>query len=287
MKRRAWLQLAPLLLAGCERSPKDSATVLQAGPFTVAVPPDWATSAIIEKRAIHPVYSAEDWSAFKADASFALKPEYGNRPQHWALRFPAASLRGSEFDAEAAGHDPLAPQILIHKADEWAAAFTDGVHETPSGSEVIDRLRSELEEAKEGAAASRPPGFVDASMDFASLRKQLNFSGGSGVRLICQWGWEPDLIRRGRLHYLFWGLSDDGSCQVTATFPLDHSDLPGDAAEDEHLGRSVSRYEELERGWKAYAEEASAWIAQNAGGFSPGLETLDGILQSLQIRSWE
>lgn len=287
MKRRSWLQLSAVLLAGCERSTQTSATTLQAGPFAVAVPTDWEKSAIVEKKPIQPVYSADDWVAFKTDPAFALKPHYGNRPEHWALRFPAAGLEGTEFDAATAGDDPLSPQILIHKADEWEAVFTDGVHDTAPGPEVIARLRSKLEAAIKGDSSIRPPAFVDGSLDFASLQKPLNFAGGSGLRFVCQWGWEPDLIRRGRLHYLFWGLSDDGSCQIIATFPLDHPDLPGDAIEAEHLGRSVSRYEDLERGWKVYSEEATAWIGQNAAGFSPSLETLDGIIESLEVKGWE
>lgn len=287
MKRRIWLQLSAALLVGCERSSQTPGTTLRAGPFSVVVPPEWASTAILEKRPINPAYSAGEWAAFQEDPAHQLKPGYGNRPQHWAIIFPAAALQGTTFDAAEAGDNHEAPQILIHKADEWDVVFTDGSHENQTRSETLARLRAELVAAKENHSAPRSPAFVDGSMDFPSLQKPLTFVGGWGVRLVCQWGWEPDLIRRGRLHYLFIGLSDEGSCQIIATFPLDHADLPDDSVQAEHLGRSVSRYEDLARGWETYSEEAVKWIEQNADGFSPGLETLDEIIESLQAKSWE
>jgi hypothetical protein len=286
MKRRTWLQLSAALLAGCKKSTQSPGATIKAGPFSVAVPSDWAKSAIIEKIPIRPVYGTEDWAAFRADPAYALKPEYGNRPQHWALRFPAAAVPGQPFDAAEAGDDPVAPQILIHKADEWEVAFADGAHEEHPRAETINGLRLELEAGRAEDAEVQSPAFMDASLDFVALKKELAFGGGAGIRLVGQWTWEPDLIRRGRLHYLFIGLSDDGTCQIIATFPLDHAELPSEAVDVEHLGYSVDRYEELGRGIAAYRSEAKEWIRQRADSFSPSLEALDGIIQSLNAGGW-
>lgn len=253
----------------------------------MVVPPGWEGDAIVERKPIKPVYNKEEWAAFRADPAYALKPDYVNRPEHWALSFPSAALPGTSSDGVEAGDSPEAPQILIHKAEEWDVVFSDGIHEDRPRPETIKRLRSDLDSGIGNDSAIRSPAFLDASLEFVSSKKVLTFTGGSGIRMICQWSWEPDLIRRGRLHYLFLGLSEDGTCQIIATFPLDHPDLPSASPDAEHLGRSAIRYEELEKGISSYVAEAKAWVAQNTDGFSPSLETLDGVVQSLNAVTWK
>lgn len=83
------------------------------------------------------------------------------------------------------------------------------------------------------------PGYMDAATRFDCLKKQIQFEGGSDVRGIVQWNMEPKLARRDQLHYLLLGLSEDESCQITATFSLDLPGLPDDSWEATHLGYST------------------------------------------------
>jgi len=268
MNRRALLHLVPAAL--CARSlsyATDSAT-LKAGPFEVSVPKVFSAAAIIEK------------VPFKLEGP---KLGYSDRPQHWAIRFPAAALPGQTFDANGAGENEAAPQILIHKAEEWSTRFTlEGQR-----FDRLAKLRAELDGGIGGTFPEAYPAFGAGAFELISMREALAFRGGRGLRMVCQRSFDRGLVRRGRLQYLFCGLSDDDSCQILATFPLDHPDLPDDSVEAEHLGRSVARYEELVREFETYSAEAAKWLEQIADGLSPSLDRLDGIVQSLEAKRWE
>ena len=286
MKPRMLLQLIAVALISCHAATAQT-VALNAGPFSVAVPIEWSKTAIVEKIPLLPLYSDGDWKAFKANPMFILKPGYNNRPQHWALRFPEAALSPKGFDPKQAGDDATAPQILIHKANEWGLAFTDGRHEETKAGEIVKKLRTELDDWKTKDLANGSPAFMDAELTFICLKKEIAFNGGRGIRLVCQWNIEADLVRKGRLHYLFLGLSSDDTCQIIATFPLNVDGLPPEHENATHLGRSTKRYEELEKGFSAYESEAKKWLEKNADGMSPKLSVLDDMMKSLSVTHWK
>ncbi|MEY3394978.1 MAG: hypothetical protein RL346_1214 [Verrucomicrobiota bacterium] len=286
MKRRNFIQLALTGLAGCGENRKSHGAMLEAGPFRVTVPESWRESAIIENIAMVPVYHPEEWAAYRQDSHRVLKPSYVCRPQHWAMRFPSALPPGIPFQRENAGADPTAPQILIHKADEWAVAFTDGRHmETPVG-EVLAGLRKSVDDAMNDESPPRLPCFMDASLGFVCLKKRLRFAGGTGVRMIAQWNTEPSLMTFGKLHYLFSGMSEDDSCQIIASFPLDLAGLP--RAQDQiHLGHSMGQFDQFSVNFATYAETAIAWLRENESSITPPLSTLDEVIKSLVVSGWK
>ena len=260
--------------------------MVKAGAFAVTIPAVWQKSAIIEKVPIKTLYNKEAWEAYQADERHILKPSYGCRPQHWALRFPAAAPKGVAFDRENAGEHAEAPQILIHKAEEWGVAFTNGIHEKDKAGELIQTLRREMDEVLQKDNPHVSPAFMDASLAFMCLKRRINFTGGHGVRLVAQWTIEAELMRLGGLHYLFLGMSDDDTCQIIATFPLG---LPGLATAEvsEHLGRSMQRYGELEKGFNRYEADAIGWLGKHEQEITPSLQTLDAMMQSLVASSWK
>jgi hypothetical protein len=286
MKRRHFLQLAVTGLAGCGGNRKAGETALKTGPFRITVPESWIESAIIEKTSMMPVYSPADWAAYQQDSKRILKPSYECRPQHWAMRFPAALPMEIPFQPESAGADPTAPQILIHKADEWAVVPTDGNYAEKPASEVLAELRKNLETAMDDPHPPRFPVFMDAFPDFVCLKKHILFSGGRGVRMIAQWNSEPSLMTLGNLHYLFTGMSDDNSCQIMASFPLDLPGLP--RAEDEtHLGHSIKNYQHFSQDFDTYVASAVAWLRENESKITPSLTVLDQVMQSLVAPRWK
>ncbi|TDU66629.1 hypothetical protein EI77_03724 [Prosthecobacter fusiformis] len=259
---------------------------LSAGTFSVKAPAPWADSALVEEVPSHPLYSAVDWKSFQENARYTLKPGYENRPQHWAIRFPALVIKGQSFDKQNAGSDSVAPQILIHQADGWATILETGAADSAKAAETRRKFRQSLIAMDSGLPNSITPAFVDGGLSFLALKKKVRFQGGYGYRLMCQWTIEADLVRRGMLHYLFVGLSDDDSCQIIATFPLDCPGLPSDALEAEHLGYSAQRYEELTRNFEAYSTAAENWIKQHEKDFTPSLDALDRLIESLSADTW-
>jgi len=296
MSRRNWIGLSSAALFGCQERKVPAATApnpapasrqLQAGPFSVTVPDAWAKTAVIRKVPIHPLYTAEEWKLTKSDKHFLLKPSYYNRPLHWTIRLPAATPEGIKIDLENADDDPTAAQILIHKSDEWGSILTDGIEGREKSAELLSTLRKEMDGAAAGDGNVDSPAFIDGGLGFTSLKKQLEFDGGHGIRMINQWLSEHDLMRKGRLHYLFVGMSDDNTCQIIATFPITLPGLPDDSPDAEHLGRSVRRWDELSRNFDIYCTEAEAWLTKHAAEITPNLDTLDEMLKSLVVRRWE
>lgn len=278
-----------------------------AGSFVVRVPEKWAEGVLVERVPMQPLYTPEELKNLEAAAkapkpakapqppgarpepdvpnvSAELKPSYENRPQHWAIRFPKLALPGAEFNPKDAGGDPVAPQILIHRTAEWGIVFRDGQADAGRSAKTIEDLRRTLE--KQDPAGS--PAYMDATLDFIAAKKELKFKGGRGFRVLAQWSIEPDLVRRERLHYLFFGLTDDHSCQVIATFPIDLPGLPeDDAPKAEHLGYSIERYDQLSKQFAQYEKDAVAWLEKNAPKATPSLAELDAMIESLVAQKWE
>lgn len=286
MKRRNFIQATVAGVVGQSHARQDDRIVVKAGAFAVTIPAVWQKSTIIEKVPIKPLYNKEDWKAYQADKYRILKPGYGCRPQHWALRFPAALPKGVVFDRENSGENEGAPQILIHKADEWGVAFTDGIHEKDKAGELVQTLRLEMDEVLQKDNPHVSPAFMDASLTFMCLKRRIDFTGGHGVRLVAQWTIEAELMRLGGLHYLFLGMSDDSTCQIIATFPLGLPGLPTSEG-SEHLGWSMERYGELTKGFDRYEADAIGWLEKNEPKITPSLQTLDAVMQSLVAKSWK
>jgi hypothetical protein len=263
MKRRTCLQLAPAAILGLGRGNAAETVRLTAGPFSVSVPSEWEATAVIEKVPFH---------------LEGPKLGFTDRPQHWALRFPAAILPRKDIGKDV----NLAPQILIHKAEEWSTRFSPEI----PGHDRIERLRAELDAGIAGAFPRNYPGFGDGALNFISVKKELAFQGGKGLRIVCECKYDNDFVRREGLMYLFCGLSDDNTCQVLALFPLDHPDLPT-RSQKEHLGRRLGPDGELGDEFLSYQADAIQWLKALSNGFSPSLATLDGVVESLSARHWE
>ncbi len=284
MTRRKILQLATAGLGGCATSPSPT-TRLEAGPFSVAIPEKWSRSTIIEKVPIQPLYTPKSWAEYQRDGIYRLKPGYNNRPQHWAIRIPAAGLRGEQFDPKTAGDNETAPQILIHKTDEWGFVLSDGIHSETPISSVGRKLRLDMESWERKDLLHGSPAFMDASLTFVCLKQRIDFQGGRGIRMVAQWTIEPELIRRGQMHYLFLGMSDDNTCQIIATFPLNMDGLPSEKTK-EHLGHSIEDYSQFSRNLDAYEADAKLWLELRASQFTPSLQTLDATMSSLIAAHW-
>lgn len=323
LDRRSWLYLAGATLCGCksrqsslprqrqetevsenfvragaqvDSSPKMPAkltkTRLQAGSFSVEVLPGWQDRARVRKIPARPLYAPGEWHQVQAGErdgilTAFLKPHFGNRPEHWAIELPAALPSGIKVEPTDDGDNPTAPQILIHKADGWSAIFRDGTDGRDTSPEILKAMRDRMDAVIRGSDVDPVPAEMDGALVFPCLKKRLDFDGGHGVRLIAQWAIEPDLMRKGLLHYLFVGMSDDDTCQIIATFPINLGGVPKEGRDAEHLGKSTSRHQELSQGFDSYQRDAVAWLEKHANSIDPGLNHLDEMLQSLVVRRWE
>ncbi|MBL9184261.1 MAG: hypothetical protein JNN17_19105 [Verrucomicrobiaceae bacterium] len=262
-----------------------SSTRLHAGPFSILVPTKWSKSAVCEHVPLKPLYSNTAWKEYQADKRSILKPGYACRPEHWAIRLPSLLPEDVAFDLKTAGENELAPQILVHRASQWGRAFTNGIHEPLPCEQLLKNLRQGIESLIARDEAHPGPAFMDASLTFQSLKRQIKFNGGQGIRLVAQWTIEPELVRDGLLHYLFLGMSDDDSCQIIATFPLAAKDLPA-SDQKSHLGWSMEDYGQFTRSFDRYEIAAKRWVTEHEQSFTPSIQVLDTMMQSLVATGW-
>ena len=131
---------------------------------------------------------------------------------------------------------------------------------------------------------SHQPGdslpFLPLYNELQALHAQVNyldFKNGSGVRYLTQFAQGPVSINNLRLVYTFQGLSADGQYYVAAVLPVTHPDLPFTQEISQEQAAEMSDY-------PAYLAANAAWLeAQPAGSFTPSLDALDALVQSIQV----
>lgn len=104
----------------------------------------------------------------------------------------------------------------------------------------------------------------------------LNFQNGSGVRFLTQYDQGPMPVNNAELFYTFQGLTADSNYYVAAFFPVTHPSLPADSSGAAAVvGADFISY--LDKTTKALE-------TAGADSFTPKIDALDGLLQSLKVK---
>ena len=266
----------------------DDASRITAGPFEITVPALWAKTAIVEKVPVHPLYSEKQWKEYLVDRNNALKPSFLDRPEHWAIRLPASHLGSGLFDSHFANEDESAPQILIHRAEQWESIGRNGSIESSRADEFTQRLKENLVgPEKRNDVRSYYPAYGEGAFAFLVLRKRVDFRGGFGFRMLGQWNVDCDFARRGGMLYLFLGFSNDNTCQIIASIPITLPGLKEAAQTKEHLGFHLEPYDRFVMSYEAYEEAVQRWLSGNSANIQPSLVTLDAMIASLRAETWK
>ncbi len=106
----------------------------------------------------------------------------------------------------------------------------------------------------------------------------VSFEGGRGVRYLAQYGQAVQPINNQELFYTFQGLTNDSAYYVVAVLPVSHPSLPADF----HL--SLAEYTAFEQQFEPYLQDLTlALNAETPDSFSPGLHTLDALVQTITL----
>ncbi len=128
------------------------------------------------------------------------------------------------------------------------------------------------------------PGCCFESVQVAYIR----FKNGTGVRFVTyQRGQSVVPVSNASLYYIFLGLSDDGQYYLSAFLPLDVSFLPErpNSKVAAIPTRASNNMEARISATLAFNEEVVQRIAElDSADFTPHLELLDEMIQSLQIK---
>jgi Leucine rich repeat/Leucine Rich Repeat len=200
----------------------------------------------------------------------ALPPSEGGawvNPEH--IRFTFAGHTKPEsfrFDwVGPAGH----PQILIYPAQEFST-----MSEIAKGEiEAMQRLLEARPPVPEGEIPLLP--LYNNGQVFHAQVQYLDFQHGSGVRFITHYTQEVvGRLTKENVFYTFQGLTRDGKYYVAAFFPITSPGLRDEMVEEPWEVAQARLVEDIQ-----YLDSLSSQA------FTPELELLDSVIQSLVVNS--
>ena len=108
--------------------------------------------------------------------------------------------------------------------------------------------------------------------------KFTDFQNGQGVRFVAWYSQGIVPINNHELFYTYQGITSDGQYYVAAVLPVTLPGLPADASIPANADEWASNYAQ-------YIVDTNAMIAQqDASAFTPDLNTLDAMVQSIEVR---
>jgi len=166
----------------------------------------------------------------------------------------------------------LDPQIFVYPAQEYASL-------DESASEAIESLKFLLSTRNpEGVNPMPYLPLYPAAQLFHFDVKYLEFTNGSGVRYLTQFGQDISPINNESLFYTFQGLTDDGQYYIAAVLPVDHPKLPSDAI------LTSTEYQSLSEDYQGAIQDEINWLRNEANAsFTPDLSLLDNMVVSFRI----
>lgn len=107
----------------------------------------------------------------------------------------------------------------------------------------------------------------------------IEFQNGRGIRYVTYYSQAVDVITDLQLFYTFQGVTDDGETYISAIFPVKSGILP------EEVDYSTLDYDALAENYMPYLDETLASLNnQDEESYSPSLESLDSVIESLEVK---
>lgn len=166
------------------------------------------------------------------------------------------------------------PQVFLYPVEALTAVNDTAAIE-------INKLQTILETQPDLTMSDTLP-FLPLSGDQQATFARadyLTFTNGSGIRYLTQYAHAESPINNQELVYTFQGLTDDGQYYIAAVLPISHPDLPATA--DEAPIEEANSYDTYLAGVIEQLNAASA------DAFTPNLDTLDSIINSLSVKDIE
>ncbi|MBV6395453.1 MAG: hypothetical protein HFACDABA_01029 [Anaerolineales bacterium] len=292
MIRKLWIVLAAgLILSACLPAQPVATTgpgleTIVAATFqamTAAAPPPTATAAPPNGIPIsfqHVRFIIPEGLALGANAEVVpLAGEENSAPWDVAPEHIRFELYGYNDQLAKA----RAMDILVYPAQEYARMSVGGGR---SLSELQAFLAAPGAPIIEKNLPTVP--FFNAAQMIAAQVKQVNFASGTGVRMMVEYGQAVGAISNSATLYHFQGLTSDGMYYIVAILPLGASILinggdplapppPGGVQFPGYTTLNPSDYESY------FQAVTSALNSADPTVFSPSLETLDALMESITI----
>lgn len=189
----------------------------------------------------------------------------GGVPEHIAFSF-----NGEEITADT---NPFQPQVRVYSAD--ALKKLD-----PNVAREVLALKTLLSVDATAIQETLPvfPPFNAQQMIHPQI-KYLKFNTGEGARFVTFYAQNVAPITNDGLFYTFQGMTADGKYYVTAFWPI-KTDKLADSYEDAKIGD----FNEWAKNFETYRVDTEKMLdSLPAGAFTPSLELLDRMIESLQL----
>ncbi len=187
-------------------------------------------------------------------------PSNGEMPQHVKMVINSYPILGTS----------LQPQVIVFPAADYAQY-----------GPVTGQVVSALQAMQFMDGQPLPAGFPDGP--FSAHVGALPFAGGRGIRYLTQFDQAPLPVNNLELIYYFHGLTSDGKSYVQVILPVQAAFL----APDNNSGSTVPQggipfdMNNLDTYFQSISDKLNA---TPPGDFTPSLDTLDALVQSITVK---
>ena len=169
------------------------------------------------------------------------------------------------------------PQIYVYPADEYAQV-------NPGAAEQIERLKSILAGSTPLKETLPQIPFFNAEMQLAANIQRISFQGGTGVRHLTQYAQYLAPINNNELIYQFAGLTSDERYFILAILPIHAPFLAENEKQDAPVPTDgVPIPTDVGPNDAYYASITEKLVALDSESYTPSLNTLDALIQSIRI----
>lgn len=173
------------------------------------------------------------------------------------------------------------PKIYVYPAMPY-------VELSPAAFESMHRLRNIVSGVVPMTSDQLPAvPFFNAAQVFASNIQAISFQNGSGIRFLTEYGQYPAPVNNHELFYQFQGFSADGEYYIVAIFPITAPGLSESSDPESAVAIGGVAYPNMgdpSDDWNAYyAAAASMLDATSPKAFTPSINQLDALIQSMWV----
>jgi hypothetical protein len=164
-----------------------------------------------------------------------------------------------------------APQIRVFSVQDYARANSEAQKQMSALKDLLTNKPADTD------TAPFIPLF-NAAQVFHTTLKYMTFQNGSGVRFLTQYDQAIVPINNQELFYAFQGITNDGAYYVSAVLPILDVSLPADG------NLTNDEMNTLAKDFTGYLTKTVQKLNTDpAVNFKPGLDTLDGMIASLNV----
>lgn len=208
-----------------------------------------------------------------------VPPAAGQDLPYWELTPGHTIIELEDYVLQEKFHKP---QIYVYPATAYAEIF-------PGAFESMHRLRNVMNDPGMAISADQLPAvpFFNAAQIFASNFRTISFQNGSGVRFLTEYAQYFATVNNYDLIYHFQGFTDDGEYYIIAILPVTAPAL-AETSDIEAVvpvgGIAFPDINDPNVDMQAYYASVTDLLnATPSGAFSPTLDLLDALIQSMRV----